>query len=1088
MRTHSTLCVVFGPTERHSFRPCTEGSLFSYFQRESGNVVSVVTACGVIRNYRGSFRHELSCILTETDIKSMCLIELTHGILDPGKFDLALCVLHSTGLIRIWCVYDGCLIGEVNLNCTEANAMWSLRGSILVQIGVSDLKLFDANSGSEVASLTGFSTAASLRQVEVKGDFVSVIDCEGKVWIGKHYRIGVTMILREVIGYSIEPVSVSLGNELLAVVSAKRVVVFQLKEDGADPIRSMLVEDLVVQWKGVVITSPVTVLGWTSSGRMFEIYSETEVAMSSKIESEQVAACVAWSRNTVLLQSCLGFFFHITVVDYKRTFSGYMYRIRAVNEMCNLQSVASDSNNLFHVSLIENERLIARPLSVPDCSFELEIPNIESIGAISCISGTASKGRLLIGTSLGHVVCYRVGASKIEKIINLESFSRVVQIDGLVGAEEGSSFYALDSRGVINILNKDDSVVCRMQPNWLPGILRQGGFRFTVKLLDPMENLVECRIVSHLYQRSYIEQWSIEPNNFLASSTNTHLVPEKSPQVPIVEKSVSLLDFFKPQPIPPREPCAPQENLSCDDLSLSSLVTYASVDLKNGFQIVSFPLVQDYRNTTALRELLLRLLCRSKRDDFHFSLGLSRNSKFTSTLQAGFRSTAETSQGAAVSYLNTLMSLSYRLMGEKIPTVVKLPNSLSLSLLTSFISSERTAPRTKSEAEFLSGLLSMVQSEVSLRLDEIRPIVMDLFSKDSNQYLWLFLILVSVSPHSLHGYSKSVAELSGLEILPETLSHESQFWVSTVELILRKVHANSWLEIKIFASCYPHLRKFIFNKPLFNEIFVVLCSNVDSAQSETQQQFISDASVDCLLSIGLRNPSKFSKRLALQIKTSHSAAFALHLIQHFVIRYTRHSLIYLPILFESVVLLCMDPMDYRIRKSAVVPVTELFKTLTKEYPMTAFHQGKQKFAIGTSKGQVNVYDIRSGTKWRILDGHTGAISAVGYDFSGKYICSYSATDCTARVWHMTGGGIAGVTAVVVNANPGGSVLGGLIGSSGGKCILVKQLGNVEEETAKSDIKHPFNLAYRICGVKVRWTSDNEILVVRETGRGFQIRI
>ena len=180
-------------------------------------------------------------------------------------------------------------------------------------------------------------------------------------------------------------------------------------------------------------------------------------------------------------------------------------------------------------------------------------------------------------------------------------------------------------------------------------------------------------------------------------------------------------------------------------------------------------------------------------------------------------------------------------------------------------------------------------------------------------------------------------------------------------------------------------------------------------------------------------------------------------------------------------------MDYRIRKSSIDPITELFKTLNRLYPMTAFQQAKQKFALGTTQGQVMVYDVRSGTKWRILDGHTGAISAVGFDASGKHLCSYSATDCTVRVWHFTGGGMTGVTALIINGNSSGSMLSGLLGGSGGKCIQVKQLGPIDEDVVNG-IKHPFNLVYRIHGVKIRWTSETDILIVRENGQGIQVRL
>jgi len=253
-------------------------------------------------------------------------------------------------------------------------------------------------------------------------------------------------------------------------------------------------------------------------------------------------------------------------------------------------------------------------------------------------------------------------------------------------------------------------------------------------------------------------------------------------------------------------------------------------------------------------------------------------------------------------------------------------------------------------------------------------------------------------------------------------------------------------------------------------------------------KFMSNISTDIITAIGFNNTTKFAKRLAALIKAKHSAVVPLFLAQNLIEKFSRHSIRILPMLMEIVILPCLDSLDYRLRKTSIQPVCELFKSMNKQFPMTAFHQTRQKFAIGSTQGQVFVYDIRSASKWRILDGHTGAISAIGFDPSGKHLCSYSATDCTVRVWFLASGGVASAGPVVVSGFGGsGSVLSGLLGTSGGKCIQVKQLGATDKDD-RSGIKHPFTLIYRIQSVKIRWTSESDILLVRENGEGVQILI
>jgi hypothetical protein len=233
--------------------------------------------------------------------------------------------------------------------------------------------------------------------------------------------------------------------------------------------------------------------------------------------------------------------------------------------------------------------------------------------------------------------------------------------------------------------------------------------------------------------------------------------------------------------------------------------------------------------------------------------------------------------------------------------------------------------------------------------------------------------------------------------------------------------------------------------------------------------------------IGFWNPGKYCRRLASLIRSTYEPELPIQLVTEFLNTYSRHSIRLLPQFMETVVLPCLDPMDYRMRKASIGATSEFFKFLNKTFPMTAFSQTRQKFAIGNTIGEIVIYDLRSAHKWRVLEGgHSGAVSAVGFDHTGQHIASYSATDSSVKIWHIAGGGIASAGAVVVSAAPTGNSFW----ASGGKCIIAHQMDEIEPNTC---LRHPFNLVHRINSVKIRWMGETEVLLVRENGHGEQIR-
>ena len=579
---------------------------------------------------------------------------------------------------------------------------------------------------------------------------------------------------------------------------------------------------------------------------------------------------------------------------------------------------------------------------------------------------------------------------------------------------ENNLWSSLDSMGCICVVDRDRKIL-KFQPNMLiPLLLKRYDYEVTI---DALSDTVTCSVFHpRASEIVHQETWSV---------TKQHPCSRRQPGSGL--KPSTEIELLKK--IRVRKHSYPLQN------QILSLDVGISLGCSN-------------------KELLDSVFYTPQKNP-HIQIGVSVESLVTGTCQGVFFSDIPKS-GA----LNTLLGI---LAPAQKARSTGWPGALDL--LVKFLQKDNTKAENR--------LVGQLKREI-IRLHErgdlgyINSIITkrDVDAGD-NILVWIAL---GVCPHMLAGYRQAVTEIEREET---PLNAITAYYISLVESLLLKINSRKarLFEISLLTDSFAFVRCFVRNKPLFHEVFCTLFNQVSSSDPLT-----SGVVTQLLLAIGQRNMASFGKRLALIVKTTHMSETPLFLIQKMIQQYRLHSIRSLPVLFESVVLPCLDPMDYKVRKTSVGPVTELFKTMNKLYPMTSFHQNKQKIAIGSTQGQILVYDVRAGTRWRVLEGHTGAISAVSFDSSGKYLCSYSATDNTVRVWHLT-----------MTGGTSGSLLVGLLGSGGGKCVLVKQLGETTE-TEGDRIKHPFDLNFRVDGVKIRWTSDQDILLVRETGDGVQIRL
>jgi len=119
----------------------------------------------------------------------------------------------------------------------------------------------------------------------------------------------------------------------------------------------------------------------------------------------------------------------------------------------------------------------------------------------------------------------------------------------------------------------------------------------------------------------------------------------------------------------------------------------------------------------------------------------------------------------------------------------------------------------------------------------------------------------------------------------------------------------------------------------------------------------------------------------------------------------------------SLAIKCLEHGEQAARAALMREVTTTLLTLVEHYPHAAFHQDSQRFAVGqwgaAAAGgtpphcALIVWDLRTATKWRVLEGHAGSVHAVAFHPRGALLASYSADERpfpTVRVWSTAAAG------------------------------------------------------------------------------------
>ncbi|KAF4319924.1 hypothetical protein JM18_005477 [Phytophthora kernoviae] len=111
--------------------------------------------------------------------------------------------------------------------------------------------------------------------------------------------------------------------------------------------------------------------------------------------------------------------------------------------------------------------------------------------------------------------------------------------------------------------------------------------------------------------------------------------------------------------------------------------------------------------------------------------------------------------------------------------------------------------------------------------------------------------------------------------------------------------------------------------------------------------------------------------------------------------------------FVDTIMACLEPTKPDRRRRCLPLSTRCLHSLVRRFPMVDFHKETQRLALGTMEAVIVIYDLRTATKWRVLDGHASAVSAVRFRTDGQVLVSYAARDGSVRWWNSGNAGIFG---------------------------------------------------------------------------------
>lgn len=246
-----------------------------------------------------------------------------------------------------------------------------------------------------------------------------------------------------------------------------------------------------------------------------------------------------------------------------------------------------------------------------------------------------------------------------------------------------------------------------------------------------------------------------------------------------------------------------------------------------------------------------------------------------------------------------------------------------------------------------------------------------------------------------HGYtSKKDVEVKLLDAIGCAmkciLKHEGDENIENILLSMMKSKRKGYFKI----AC-----KEIMELETIQQIpsLVIITTFASQANEELRPLYIKQ-----IMKFGAQHPADLVNFIQKTITDKRFASTLLAILETFIITHPTIAALYLPLIVD-VIMKSLDPHNSHLRKQAVAYAGRLIQQIVSSLPMASFTQAKQRLALGTFDAVIIILDLKTATRWKVLEGHEGPISALAFDSSGSVLASYSADDLSLRLWKLDSG-------------------------------------------------------------------------------------
>jgi len=100
----------------------------------------------------------------------------------------------------------------------------------------------------------------------------------------------------------------------------------------------------------------------------------------------------------------------------------------------------------------------------------------------------------------------------------------------------------------------------------------------------------------------------------------------------------------------------------------------------------------------------------------------------------------------------------------------------------------------------------------------------------------------------------------------------------------------------------------------------------------------------------------------------------------------------------DVVVRCFEPSTPQIREACFKQALQVLHEMCIAYNSMGIFEAR--LAVGTVDGLINIYDLKSATRWQAIPAHPSPVSSIAFSQDGKMLASFSRSEGAIKVFHI----------------------------------------------------------------------------------------